>query len=206
MRLPIFLHLHPSLLTHLLHFSLLSTQILLIFDPPRLQPNFRSRKLIRRIPITRHEVHTQRITPRRNKESQWHTHGLRRTIIRVRRRAQQRRHAGSATDTTNDDAGPALRVLAEPAHAQRDDGREADGLEEERNVQHAHARVPALGDGGRDEDDAHAQVEQKDPSRPNKLHQADAREAAECEGALSPGEELGPERRVRPRSPTWAPV
>lgn len=91
-------------------------------------------------------------------------------------------------------------MLAEPAHAQRDDGREADGLEEERNVQHAHARVPALGDGGRDEDDAHAQVEQKDPSRPNKLHQADAREAAECEGALSPGEELGPERRVRPRS------
>ena len=164
------------------------------------KPNLSRRKSIRRIPIRRHEIDTKRVRPRRDKEAQRHPHRPGRRIIQIRRRAQQRRHTGSPTHASNDETAAALRVLAQSAHAQRHDGGEADGLEEQGQVQHGHAGVVALRDAGRDEDDAHAEVHEEDPAGSDAFHDCYAGEAAESEGALGAGEEFGAQGAVGVRA------
>lgn len=85
-------------------------------------------------------------------------------------------------------------MAAEPAHAEGDDGRETDGLEEQGDVQHRHAGVLALGDGGGDEDDAGRQEGEEHPPWAYVPHDEDAEEAACREGALGAGEELRRQR------------
>lgn len=78
----------------------------------------------------------------------------------------------------------------EPAHTKRHDGGEADGLEEEGDVKHGHARVFSLGDGRGDEDDACSEEEKEDLARADEVHDGCADEAANGECPLSTSQEL----------------
>lgn len=82
-------------------------------------------------------------------------------------------------------------MLTQPAHAQRNDGREDDRFEEQRDEQQGDAGVAAVSDRGRDEDDAAGEVEDEDPAGANVAHQEGANKAAQGETALGSGEELG---------------
>ena len=107
--------------------------------------------------------------------------------------SHQRRDNRSTQHSADDKARPALGVLPETSHAQSHDGREDDGLEEQRDIEHAHADVSALRDGRRGEDDAHGHEDAEDDARLDVVHQADAEETADGEGCLGAGEELGTE-------------
>lgn len=113
--------------------------------------------------------------------------------------AGERGHGGAAHDAGDEPAGAALGVAAEAAHAEGDDGREADGLEEERHVQHRHAGPAALRDGRADEDDAQRQEGQEHPPRAHVPHHEDADEPARGEPALRARQQLRPERVVGQR-------
>lgn len=149
-----------------------------------------SSKRVRRVSIPGHEVDTDSIRPRGNKEHQRHGHGDCGTIL-VRRVACERGCDGAADDAADDPARTALSVAAEAAHTQRNDGWEADRLKEERHCQQAEASVIALRDGRRDEDDATGQEGEEHPARPDEVHKPNAEEAPECERPLRTGKELG---------------
>lgn len=100
---------------------------------------------IRRVAVLGDKVDRERVCPRGDEEGHWHNHSNRR-VVEVSHGARQRRHDGAAKNTAHDEPGAALRVAAQAAHAQGHDGREADGLEEEGDVEHRHARVLALSD------------------------------------------------------------
>jgi len=99
----------------------------------------------------------------------------------------QGRHDGTAKHTTDNEARAPLGMAAQTAHSESNDGREADGLEEERQVEHAHADVAALRDGGRNENNAHCEKDAKDYPGPDEVHNAGSQEAADGEGSLSTG-------------------
>ena len=153
-------------------------------------PNLRHRKLIRRVSIRRHEVHTDRISPRTDKERQRHGHRDR-SRPQIRNRTQYWRDHRPATYATDYEPRAALGIFAESAHTQRDDGRETDTLEEKRDVEHGHAGIALLADGGGDEDDATCEVEEEDPAGTDEFHDRGADEAAQRKGALGAGEEFG---------------
>lgn len=159
------------------------------------QTNLRLGKRIRRITVLGDKVDRERVGPRSNEERHGHDHGSRR-VVQVRHGARQRRHDGAAKDASHDEPGPALGVAAQPSHAQGHDGREADGLEEEGDVEHGHARVLALGDGGPDKDDTHGQEDAKDDAGLDKVHEAHADKTPHGEGALGAGQELRAEGGV----------
>lgn len=150
------------------------------------QADLRLSERIRRVAVLRHEVHSERVRPRGDEEGHRHNHGDRRAV-QVRHGARQRRDDGAAKDARDDEPGAALGVAAQPAHAERHDGREADGLEEEGDVEHGHARVLALGDGGPDEYDTHGQEDAEDDAGLDEVHKSDAHETADGEGALGAG-------------------
>lgn len=159
------------------------------------QTNLRLGESIRRITVLRHKVHGERVRPRSNKKSHGHNHGDR-GAVQVSHGARQRRDDGAAKDARDDEPGAALGVAPQPPHAEGHDGREADGLEEEGDVEHGHARVLALGDGGPDKDDAGRKEDAEDDAGLDKVHEGDAGETAYREGALGAGEELRAEGRV----------
>lgn len=66
--------------------------------------------------------------------------------LSVRGHEEKWRDDSAASNTSDDQSGSTLRVLAETAHAEGDDGREDDGLEEEDDVEHGHAGVAAFCD------------------------------------------------------------
>lgn len=116
---------------------------------------------VRDVTVSRNKVHTESVSPRCHEKHQRDHHRKRRRrvprrdirlALGVSRHEEQRRHDSAAAHAGHDEARAPLAVLAEAAHAQRDDGREDDGLEEEHDEEHAHARVAALGDGGDEED------------------------------------------------------
>lgn len=154
-----------------------------------MQTDLRLGERIRRVAVLRHEVDSERVRPRGDEKRHRHNHGGR-GVVQVSHGARQRRDDGAAKDTRHDEPGAALGVAAQPAHAEGHDGREADGLEEEGDVEHRHARVLALGDGGPDEDDTHGQEDAEDDSGLDEVHKSNAHETADGEGALGTGEEL----------------
>lgn len=160
-----------------------------------MQTNLRLSESIRHIAVPGDEVNRKRVGPRSNEESQGHDHGGR-SIVQISHRARQRRNHGAAKDTGHDKPGPALGVAAQAAHAERHDGREADGLEEQGDVEHRDARVLAVGDGGRDEDDTGRQEDAEYDAGLDEVHQAHAHETADGEGALGAGQELRAEGGV----------
>lgn len=81
-------------------------------------------------------------------------------------------------------------MATQTAHAEADDGRETDRLEEEGQVEHGNTRVFALRDSRRDEDDAHGHVDAKHNARAEPVHQEDADKAAHGERRLGAGEQL----------------
>ena len=168
-----------------------TARLLIIRTSNILNPNLRLRKGIHHTPIRRHEIHTNCIRKRRNKEQQRHQHTKLRAIPRIRRSTKNRRYDGATAHCADDPPRAALGVLAQAAHAQRDDGREDDGLEEQRDEQQGDAGVAAVSDRGRDEDDAAGEVEDEDPAGTHVAHQESTDEAAEGETALGSCEELG---------------
>lgn len=78
-------------------------------------------------------------------------------------------------------------MAPEAANAQRDDGRETDGLEEQGQHEHGEACVLPLGDGRAVEDDDAGEVEAEDPAGLHEFHQEGAAEAADCEATLGAG-------------------
>lgn len=116
--------------------------------------------------------------------------------MQVSHRARQRRDDSAAKDTGHDEPGTPLGVAAEAAHAEGHDGREADGLEEEGDVEHRDTHVLAVGDGGRDEDDTGRQEDAEDDAGLDEVHQAHAHETADGEGTLGAGQELRAEGGV----------
>lgn len=150
------------------------------------QADLRLSERIRRVAVLGHEVDSERIRPRGDEEGHRHDHGDR-GAVQVRHGARQRRDDGAAKDTRHDEPGAALGVAAQPAHAQRHDGREADGLEEEGDVEHRHARVLALGDRRPDKDDTHGEEDAEDDAGLDEVHKSNAHETADGEGALGAG-------------------
>lgn len=116
--------------------------------------------------------------------------------MQVGHRTRQRRDNGAAKDTGHDEPGPALGVTAQTAHAEGHDGREADGLEEEGDVEHRDTHVLAVGDGGRDEYHTGRQEDAEDDAGLDEVHEAHAHETADGEGALGAGQELRAEGGV----------
>lgn len=110
-------------------------RLLVLGSPNTFNPNLGLRKRIHHIPIRRHEIYTNRIRERRNKKAQGYNHAKLRAIPRIRRRAQNRRHNSTTAHSTYNPPRPTLRVFPQSAHAERDDGRENDGLEEQRDEQ-----------------------------------------------------------------------
>lgn len=140
-------------------------------------------KRIRRVAVLGDEVYRKRVRPRGDEESHGHDHGDL-GVVQIGHGARQRRYDGAAQDSRDDETGAALGVAAETAHAEGHDGREADGLEEQGDVEHGHACVLALGDGGPDEDDTHGQEDAEDDAGLDEVHHAHADETADGEGAL----------------------
>lgn len=106
-----------------------------LFIPPHiLNPNLRLAKLVSWDPVSWHKIHSQAVRPRSYKKAQRHNHSHSSTILRIGRNTQKRRDHGSTANSAYDKTGAALGVLAQTTHAERDDGREADRLEEECNV------------------------------------------------------------------------
>lgn len=138
---------------------------------------------IRRVAVLGDKVDRKRVRPRGDEEGHGHDHGDL-GVVQVSHGARQRRNDGAAQDSRDDETGAALGVAAETAHAEGHDGWEADGLEEEGNVEHRHARILALGDGGPDEDDTHGQEDAEDDAGLDEVHHAHADETADGEGAL----------------------
>lgn len=144
---------------------------------------------IRRVAVLGDKVDRKRVRPCGDEECHGHDHGDL-GVVQVGDGARQRRDDSAAQDSRDDETGAALGVAAEAAHAEGHDGREADTLEEEGDVEHRHARVLALGDGGPDEDDTHGQEEAEDDAGLDEVHQAHADETADGEGALGACQEL----------------
>lgn len=144
---------------------------------------------IRRVAVLGDKVDRKRVRPCSDEEGHGHDHGDL-GVVQVGHGARQRRDDGAAQDSRDDETGAALGVAAEAAHAEGHDGREADTLEEQGDVEHGHARVLALGDGGPDEDDTHGQEEAEDDAGLDEVHQAHADETADGEGALGACQEL----------------
>lgn len=144
---------------------------------------------IRRVAVLGDKVDRKRVRPRGDEESHGHDHGDR-SVVQVSHGARQRRNDGTAQDSCDDEPGTTLGVAAETAHAECHNGREADTLEEEGDVEHGHARVLALGDGGPDEDDTHGQEDAEDDAGLDEVHHAHADETADGEGALGACQEL----------------
>lgn len=160
-----------------------------------MQTNLRLGERIGHVAVPGRKVDRKRVRPRSDEESHRHDHrdgGA----VHIRHRARQRRDDGAAKHTSHDETRAALGVAAEPAHAQGHDGREADGLEEEGDVEHGDARVLPLGDGGPDKDDTGGEKDAKDDAGLDKVHQAHADETTHGEGALGAGEELRAQGRV----------
>lgn len=99
-----------------------------------LNPNLRLRKRVHHIPIRRNKINTNRIRERRNEKKARDNHAKLRAVPRIRRHAQQRRYNRTTTNRTNDPTRPALRVLAETTHSERNDGREDDRLKKECDI------------------------------------------------------------------------
>lgn len=144
-------------------------------------------KGINGVPVPRHKVDTHRIRPRTDKEAQGDDHGDAHAAS-ICHGAHERRHDGTANHTADDEARAALGVASESAHAEGHDGREADGLKEERNKEHGQAYIAVLGDGGREKDDAHGHVKAKHVAGAGKVHEADTNEATNGKGSLCTGE------------------
>jgi hypothetical protein len=49
---------------------------------------------------------------------------------------------------------------------------------EAHTIEHRHASVSSLSNTGADEDNNHAKVEEKDPSRPNEFHKSNSGESS----------------------------
>lgn len=143
------------------------------------------------------KVHTRSIDPGQAHEYQGDEHGKR--VIEsmapfpevVGGRTSSRRDTCTANDTANDETAAALGVSAQSAHSQGHNGGEADGLEEQDDVEHRHASVAALRDGRDEEDDNAADEDEKHPSWTDVLHDAYASKPAECKRRLRTGKELG---------------
>lgn len=80
---------------------------------------------------------------------------------------------------------------AKTPDAQRDDGREADRLEEEGDHEHGEARVADCVDRSGVEGDDTRQVGQEDPARLDEAHEDGPGKAAHRETALRTGQEVG---------------
>lgn len=154
------------------------------------KPNLRSREGVGGVSIGGDEVDGEGVRLGGDEEHEGHHHGHGRAVA-VRGDARERRDDGAADDAADDPPGAPLGVAAEPAHAEGHNGREADGLEEEHDVEHRHARDAPLRDGRRGKDDAHGQEDEEDPARPHVLHDKDAAEPPDREGGLCAGEILG---------------
>jgi hypothetical protein len=152
-----------------------------------------------RVAVPRHEVDSEGVSPRGEKEAHRDDHGQSRTV-HIGSRTRQRRDTCTSDDTAHYPARAALGMPPQPAHSQGHDGREADALEEQRDVQHRHARVPALGDGRPDEDDAHGHESEEHPARPDEVHYGHTDEAANSKARLRTRQELGRQGVGRARS------
>lgn len=99
---------------------------------PRLDANLRSGEGIGRVTVPGVEVDGDSIRHGGDHKSQGHDHGGR-GAVNVSHSTSQGRDDGAAEHTTDDQSGTALRVATQSAHAQGDDGGEADRFEEENN-------------------------------------------------------------------------
>ena len=77
-------------------FFILSTSII--------DPDLRLRKCIRRVPVRRNKIDTNRVREGRNEEAQRHDHAKLRAISRIRRSAQDWRNYSTTANGANDPA------------------------------------------------------------------------------------------------------
>jgi len=150
------------------------------------QADFSGGEGVRRVPVGGDEIDSNGIRQRADEEDQGNDHSQG-GAVSIGRDTSQRRHDGAAGDTRDNPARAPLGVLAQAAHAQGDDGGEADGLEEQDHVEQRHARPAPLRDAGADEDDTEGQEDEEDPAGADEVHQEGAEEAANGEGALRSG-------------------
>lgn len=81
-------------------------------------------------------------------------------------------------------------MSAETTHSEGNDGGEADRLEEEDNVEHSDTGVVLLGNGWADEDDAHADEGEEDPSWLHKSHDTTSRKPTDGKSGLGTGKQF----------------
>lgn len=141
------------------------------------------------VPICRHKVDGEGVRLCGNEEGQGHDHG-RSSAVHISNNTSQRRHTCATKHTAHNEAGASLGVAAQTAHSQRHDGREADGLEEERHVEHRHTGIAAFRDSRDDENNAHAKEQQEDPSWLHKVHDSYTGKSTNGKGTLSAGKKL----------------
>lgn len=104
--------------------------------------------------------------------------------------AKHRGYDRAADNGSNDDGGTGLGVLAKSPNTEGEDCREANGLEEEDEVEAGEARVLACTNRRGLEDDYPCEEAQEDPARLGELHEECPEEAACGETALRAREEV----------------
>lgn len=181
--------------------------LIMLMNHPLLEPLVRpsvrvdtdlgSGKGIGRITVPRVEVDGNGVRNCGEHKSQRHHHADL-GAVHISHRASQGRDDGAAKDTTNDQSGTALRVATQSAHAQGDDGGEADGLEEEDDEEHGNGSVSSHKDGRDQEDADRGQVGAKDKARLEEVHKENTGKAPHGKRGLSTCEELGANGRVGP--------
>src|SRR5687768_8634975 len=94
-----------------------------------MKPNFGLMERVNDLDVFGSEVDADSVCPRAKEEAQRHNH-CNPISVTVSRYAGQRWHASTSNHTTSNVSAASLCVPTETAHAQRDDGREADRFEE----------------------------------------------------------------------------
>lgn len=108
----------------------------------------------------------------------------------IRGSAKHRRYNRASDNGADDDGGTGLGVLAKPPNTEGEDGREANGLEEEDEVEAGETRVLTCTDRSGLEDDYAGEEAQENPARLGELHEERPKEAACGEAALRAREEV----------------
>lgn len=108
----------------------------------------------------------------------------------IRGSAKHRGYDRAADNGSDDDGGTGLGVLAKSPNTEGEDRREANGLEEEDEVEAGEARVLACTNRRCLEDDYPCEEAQEDPARLGELHEECPEEAACGETALRACEEV----------------
>lgn len=94
------------------------------------------------------------------------------------------------TLTSNNITATTLAMATQATHAEGNDGGEADGLEEQHDVEKRNTGDTRVSNGRSDEDHAAGQEAQENDTGLDVVHQDDTQETANGESGLGTGEEL----------------